>query len=232
MGLSHFAHANTGARVWCWAPGMHSAQLPDSFGMGSGHWLGNYDRYVIYGVAGTLTLGDEISNAAPDQSDSRRRFRSGRREWGNMGGLVTSYSAVKLRVDTEEKGYYPEKIEVHGDRAGESTGPVRYYGDVWEFKRTQWNQASMNIGFHLAAEGENGEPYVNRNPYGYFYVVAECNFAAAEPTGQLMVTNRVLLQGEVTPVGFKITRSGGGKGETPPFSSYDPSTETVMAEAE
>ncbi len=222
------ASANTGANVWCWAPGMQSAQLLNSYGMGTGHWLGHYDNYKIYGVAGVLTLGDQMSNASVDAADPQKRYRSGKKEWGNLGGFVTSYSAVKLRVDTEGRGFYPEKLEVWGDRLGATTGAVRLYGDTWEFQRPKWNQISMSIGFHLAAENENGEKWVNRNPSGYFYVVAECNATSARPTGKLHVTSDVLVRGSVTGVGYEIDRSGGGKGETPPFTGYNPGFETVM----
>ena len=225
--LTVAASADTGARVYCWAPGMRSAQLLDSYGMGTGHWLGNYDNYIIYGVAGSLTLGDQMSNAAPDASDPQKRFRSGKKEWGNMGGLITSYSAVRLRVDTENRGFYPKILELHGDRAGTTTGPVRLYGDTWHMKRAQWNQISVSIGFHLAAEYQNNEPYVNRNPSGFFYVVAERQISSKAPTGALTIANPRVYKGSTTVVGFQINR--GTVGETPPFNGYNSGGETVTA---
>ncbi|MBK1882684.1 hypothetical protein JIN85_09665 [Luteolibacter pohnpeiensis] len=228
--LQASATADTGARVYCWAPGMSSTQLLDSYGMGTGHWLGNYDDYIIYGIAGSLTLGDQMSNAAPDASDPEKRFRSGKAEWGNMGGLITSYSAVRLRVDTESRGFYPELLELHGDRAGVTTGPVRLYGDTWHMQRAQYNQISVSIGFHLAAEYQNNEPYVNRNPNGFFYVVAERQITSTAPTGALTIANPRIYKGTTAVVGYEINR--GSVGETPPFTGYSTSDEavTVMAE--
>lgn len=226
--VAPLASANTGAKVYCWAPGMSSPQLLDSYGMGTGHWLGNYDNYIIYGVAGTLTLGDQMSNAAPDAQDPQKRFRSGKREWGNMGGLINSYSAVRLRVDTENRGFYPKVLEVTGDRAGASSGPVRLYGDTWHMKRAQWNQISVSIGFHLAAEHQNGQPYVNRNPNGFFYVIAERQISSNVPTGQLSIANPNIMRGTSSVVGYKINSSGAAKGETPPFSGYNQSGEVVV----
>ena len=220
--------AGTGALVYCWAPGMNSSQLLDSYGMGSGHWLGNYDNYIIYGVAGSLTLGDQMSNAAPDASDPQKRFRSGRKEWGNMGGLITSYSAVRLRVDTDGRGFYPKILELYGDRAGATTGPVRLYGDTWHLKRAIWNQVSVSIGFHLAAEYQNNQPYVNRNPNGFFYVVAERQITTKLPTGTLTIANPRIYRGTTAVVGYKINR-GGVVGEIPPFTGYGSGLETVMA---
>lgn len=222
------ASANTGAKVYCWAPGMSSPQLLDSYGMGTGHWLGNYDNYIIYGVAGSLALGDQMSNAAPDALDPQKRFRSGKREWGNMGGLINSYSAVRLRVDTEGRGFYPKMLEVYGDRAGVSSGQVRHYGDTWHMKRAQYNQISVSIGFHLAAEYQNNQPYVNRNPNGFFYVIAERQITSSVPTGALTIANPSIFRGTATPVGYSITKGGQAKGETPPFTGYNTAGETVV----
>lgn len=220
--LNSLASANTGANVRCWAPGMTEPITLNSHGQGIGVYCGRPDSYVIYGVAGTLTLGDQCDGAFPDPNDPSRRFRQG---WwiGDLGAYTNITSLVKLQVNWAQ--YYPERLTVTGDRPGVTTGPVRKYGDVWDTSK-MFGYREVTMVFHLA--GSQDSPIPNRNPSGFFYVVGAVNPTATAPTGQLTVSSEAQLRGDVAPVGFTINRGASNKGETPPFTGYDPGGELVL----
>lgn len=215
------SHADTGARVYCWAPHLSSPILLNSHGQGIGSYAGRPYGYKIFGVAGTLALGDQCDGAFPDPADSQKRFRTG---WwiGSLGERTNISSHVKLQVNWKQ--YYPERLEVTGEKPGDSSGPVRKYGEVWE-TTTMFGYPEVTLVFHLAGNGDYAIP--NRNPSGYFYVVAEYLTGPPKLTGKLNIANRSLPRDSVTPVGFTIHRSGGTP-TPPPFADYDPSGEVVF----
>lgn len=216
------ALAGTGARVYCWAPHLGSSSiLLDSHGQGIGSYAGRPYSYKILGVAGTLALGDQCDGAFPDPNDPENKFRQG---WwiGGLGNHVNISSHVKLQVNWAQ--YYPERLEVTGDRPGVSTGPVRIYGETWETQK-MFGYPEVTLVFHLAGSGDYSIP--NRNPNGYFYVVAEYLPTAPEITGKLTVDSNWVLRGNATTVGFEIDRTGGGE-TAPPFSDYDSDGEVVF----
>lgn len=220
--LSGFAAAGTGANVKCWAPGMSSPITLDSHGQGIGVYCGNYAGYTIYGVGGTLTLGDQCDGAFPDPNDSQKKFRQG---WwiGGLGGYTNISSNVELQVNWAQ--YYPKRLEVTGDRPGVTSGPVRLYGDTWETNK-KFGYSSVTVVFHLAGNLDYTIP--NRNPNGFFYVVGETKPTATVPTGTLTVSSSAILRGNIAPVGYNIVRGATTKGETPPFTGYNTGGEVVF----
>lgn len=215
------ANADTGARVYCWAPHLAAPILLDSHGQGIGSYAGRPYSYKIFGVAGSLTLGDQCDGAFPDPADSAKRFRKG---WwiGGLGDRTNIYSSVKLQVNWAQ--YYPKRLEVTGDRPGTTTGPVRIYGETWD-TTTKFGYPEITLVFHLAGSQDSAIP--NRNPNGFFYVVGEYLLAPPTLTGKLTVTSQSVLRGNVTPVGYQINRNGGTPA-TPPFNGYNPSGEVVF----
>ena len=215
------AKAGTGAQVYCWAPHLTSPILLDSHGQGIGSYAGRPYSYKILGVAGSLTLGDQCDGAFPDPADPLKRFRTG---WwiGGLGNRTDISSCVKLQVNWAQ--YYPKRLEVKGDRPGASSGPVRIYGDVWDTTK-MFGYPEVTLVFFLGGSQDYAIP--NRNPSGFFYVVAEYNLTAPQLTGTLSVSNGSILRGNVTPVGYTINRSGGTI-KTPPFTGYDPNGEVVF----
>ncbi len=75
--LAVSAMANTGARVFCWAPHLSAPILLNSHGQGIGSYAGRPHTYRILGVAGSLTLGNQCDGAFPDPNDPQSRFRQG-----------------------------------------------------------------------------------------------------------------------------------------------------------
>lgn len=221
LGLPWLASADTGARVYCWAPHLSSPILLNSHGQGIGSYAGRPYSYKILGVAGQLTLGDQCDGAFADPNDPKRRFRQG---WwiGGLGNRVDISSSVKLQVNWAQ--YYPERLSVTGDRPGATSGPVRIYGETWH-TREMFGYPEVTLVFHLAGSQDYSIP--NRNPNGYFYVVGEYLTSPPEVTGTLNISDSSVLQGSRTSVGFSINRSGGTT-QTPPFTGYDPNGEVVF----
>jgi hypothetical protein len=221
--LPSTASAGTGANVQCWAPGMPSILTLDSYGQGVGVYCGRPYSYKIYGVAGTLALGDQLDGAFPDPADPQKRFRSG---WwiGGLGGYTNSYSSVRMQVNWAQ--YYPRVLEVTGDRVGSKVGPIRLYGETWETTK-KFGYPETTIVFHLAGNGLTSLP-ANRNPNGFFYVVGEYLLAAPETTGTLNISKSMIVKDQAAPVGYTITRGGNTQGQTPPFTNYSPPGEVVF----
>jgi hypothetical protein len=222
--LCTVASAGTGAQVYCWAPGLTSTILLDSYGQGIGAYAGRPYSYNIYGVAGTLTLGNQLPGGVgfADPNDAAHRFRSG--SWlGALGGYITSYSCVKIQVNWAQ--YYPQRLEIRGDRPGITTGKVRKYGTIWNTV-SMFGYPETTIVFFLA--GQQDDPVCNANPNGYFYVVGEYNATAPTVTGSLSVTSGSVLRGGTTPVGFTFNRGGSTTGQTPSLPGYSTAGEVVF----
>jgi len=222
LALAPLSKGGTGANVRCWAPHLGSSTiLLDSHGQGIGSYAGRPYGYKIFGVAGIITLGDQCDGAFPDPNDPQKKFRQG---WwiGGLGSNVNISSHVKLQVNWAQ--FYPKRLSVTGDRPGATSGPVRLYGDTWN-TTTMFGYPEVTLVFHLAGSQDSAIP--NRNPSGFFYVVGEYLTSAPKVTGALTVTSSAVLRGDVTPVTFKINRTG-GTAATPPFTGYDPNGEVVF----
>ena len=213
--------ADTGARVFCWAPHLSAPILLNSHGQGIGSYAGRPFSYKIFGVAGILTLGDRCDGAFPDPNDSQKRFRRG---WwiGGLTGRTNIYSSVKLQVNWQQ--FYPKRLEVTGDRPGSTSGPVRIYGDTWNTTQ-MFGHPEVTLVFHLAGNQDSAIP--NRNPSGFFYVVGEYLTGPPTVTGTLNVTAQSIMRGGVTPVGYTINRTG-GVAQSPPFTGYNQAGEVVF----
>jgi hypothetical protein len=129
---------------------------------------------------------------------------------------------VKLQVNWAQ--YYPERLSVTGDRAGTTVGPIRIYGETWECTK-KFGYPEVTLVFHLAGAGDSAIP--NRNPSGFFYVIAEYLPTAPTLSGSLTVPEHRILRGTSSPIGFKITR-GASQDTTPPFVGYDQSGEVTF----
>lgn len=218
------ATADTGARVYCWAPHLGSSTiLLDSHGQGIGSYAGRPYSYKIMGVAGSLTLGDQCDGAFVSASDPQRRFRKGWWSGETNAPFTDISSSVKLQVNWAQ--YYPKRLQVTGDRAGTTTGPVRLYGDTWN-TTTMFGYPEVTLVFHLA--GSNDFTIPNRNPNGFFYVIAEYLLSPPQLTGSLNVTNQSVLRGNTTQVGYTINRNGAATPTTPPFKGYEQSGEVTF----
>ena len=221
------AHADTGARVYCWAPHLDSPILLDSYGMGVGSYAGRPYNYKILGVAGSLTLGDEVDGgyaaSKPNGSDQSYRFYKSRYWSGATWSPIEVGSSVRLQVNWAQ--YYPEKLEIIGSAPGATTGAVRRLGEVWN-TNTMFGYPEVTLVFHLAGNGVY--PYTNRDVNGFFYVVADYQLSAPAISGELNIANNYILRDSATPVGYTINRSGGSTEQTPPFTGYDQSGEVTF----
>lgn len=219
--------------VWCWAPGMSSPVRMNALNLGLGISLGRPYSYRIYGVAGSLSLGDQVSGAMVDPADAQKRFKQGTLYLPplvNLGPRVNSYSYVKLKVNGSR--FYPSWLEVSGDRPAATIGPMRIMGEKWETKKV-FGTPEARLDFYLAGLGLGSllgfdPPYYNLNPYGYFYVVGEYIALPPQPTGTLTINKNYILKDSVASVGYYLNRGYNVNGETPPFSGYDPSGEVLF----
>jgi len=205
--------ANTGANVQCWAPGMGSTIITmTSYGQLTSVSFGRPFRYEIYGVAGRLTLGNLMHSGG---INSGGRF-SNNPNSSSDNHLVDSTTSVKLLVNSTHT--YPRLIAVTGPRPGFTFGPARLYGGNW-ITNELFGYPDTTIGFKLAGT-ESGD-FVNKNPYGYFYVVGEYHAQPPMPVGWLTVDRSWVLAGLTAPVGYSILRAGSAE-SVPPFTDYDP----------
>lgn len=185
-------HANTGANVQCWAPGMGSQIVTvTSYGQQIDVSFGRPFRYEVYGVAGRLTLGSRMHIGGVD---SNGYFTSNVRN-SDVKNRVDSTSSLRLLVNNEH--VYPRLIGVTGERPGDAFGPARLYGESW-VTQEKTGFPDTTLGFKLAGT-ESGD-YVNRNPYGYFYVIGEYHPVPPNPIGEIGVQHEFVLQGLSTQV--------------------------------
>jgi len=222
------ASLRAGPSVWCWAPGMPSPVRMNALNLGLGISLGAPYSYRIYGVAGSLTLGDLVSGATADPGDAQRRFRQN--FLLSLGGYVNSYSYVKLKVNNTR--FYDQYLQVQGDRPAAMVGPVRYMGASWEIQK-EFGVPDTRLDFYLAGLGLGSllgvdPPYYNLNPSGYFYVVGEYLAVPPTPTGSLTISKNYVLKNTAFPVSYHIDHGYNLNGQTPPFTGYDPSAESVF----
>ena len=216
--------ADTGARVYCWAPHLSAPILLDSYGMGVGSYAGRPYSYKIMGVAGILTLGDETDNGYADTNssgdDNSYRFYESRYYDGAPWNKIEVGTSMRLQVNYQQ--YYPEQLEIIGEHPGDTTGAQRRLGPVWN-TTTMFGYPEVTLVFHLAGNGLY--QYTNRDPNGYFYVIAEYQLTEPEISGELNISQNRVLKDTSTPVGYTINRSGSENESTPPFTGYDQSGE-------
>jgi len=215
-------HANTGANVQCWAPGMGSQIVTiTSYGQTLNVSFGRPFRYEIYGVAGRITLGNRMHTGRVDPNGY---FSSNIRN-SDVKDRVDSTTSLRLLVNNEH--IYPRLISITGATPGVTYGPARLYGESWvTFEKSGFPDTTL--GFRLA--GTEAGDFVNRNPFGYFYVIGEYHPVPPNPTGEIGVLHDFVLQGMSTQVFYKILRVGAAQ-TVPPFADYDPNQEIIDGEA-
>jgi len=195
------ASAGTGAYLECFAPGMKAPTLITGMGESASIDLGAPFRYEIWGVSGSLTLGDTAHGARVKSTDPFKRFQA-----DSNKNNVDSHSWVKLQVNAEQ--FYPNSLFVMGDRAGLSTGDLRMSGEHWVTNQRH-GVSTVNLTFHLAGTTSGlSTPYPNSNPTGYFYVLGEYQATPPPPTGTLSASPKFAQAGETTNLAWTIFRAG------------------------
>jgi len=191
------------AQVECWAPGMDSSITLTENRTSQGVSLGKPYRYDVFGVAGTLSLGNRargavVSNAVFKQSQLL----------GIIGTSPTVESTGYVMLQTGLLKTYPEKLSVRSSQVGATVGPVQQYGQNWTLCDPK-NPADVNLTFHLSGSSLLGllEPaYCNLNPKGHFYVLGEYHKTAPIMTGTLGVSTDLVLAECPITLTYGITR--------------------------
>lgn len=184
------------AQVECWAPGMSSSVVLTS-GLGAGSKsvnLGKPYRYDVFGVGGTLELGDQAKDAVALNGKFRQRVLLG------TGNIVTSTAFVELQ--TGLLNVYPQQLTVKSNTPGASVGPILQYGANWTLSDPK-HPATVNLTFHQSGSslltsllpGLLEPSYSNLNPKGTFYVLGEYHAAPPVMTGALDVAAQSVLNG-------------------------------------
>jgi hypothetical protein len=186
------AASHADAQVECWAPGMSSSVVLNSMNGSRSVSLGKPYRYDVYGVAGSLELGDQARDAIVVSGKFRQKYLIGN------GPIVSSTGAITLQ--TGLLTYYPKQLSVTGNVPATAVGPVLNYGALWTLSDPK-NPANVNLTFHQTGSSLLGallpgllEPaHANLNPRGSFYVLGEYHAAPPVMTGALTVgTDNVL----------------------------------------
>ncbi|RYD21944.1 MAG: hypothetical protein EOP88_09670 [Verrucomicrobiaceae bacterium] len=155
------------AQVECWAPGMASSVLLTSTSGSRSVSLGKPYRYDVFGVAGSLELGDQARDALVVSGKFRQKYLIG------TGSIVSSTGAITLQ--TGLLTYYPKQLSVTGNTPTTAVGPILNYGALWTLSDPK-NPANVNFTFHQTGSSLLGallpgllEPaHANLNPKGSF----------------------------------------------------------------
>lgn len=182
------------AQVECWAPGMTTSVVLNSATGSRSVSLGKPYRYDVYGVAGSLELGDQARDTIVVSGKFRQKQLIG------TGPIVSSTGAVTLQ--TGLLNYYPNQLSVTGTMPATAVGPVLNYGALWTLSDPK-NPANVNLTFHQTGSSLLGallpgllEPsHANLNPKGSFYVLGEYHAAPPVMTGTLAVGADEVLMG-------------------------------------
>jgi hypothetical protein len=158
--------------------------------------LGSPFRYEIWGVSGSLTLGNQATNTKVDGQ--------GRFTMLSSNNKVNSGSWVKLQVNAEQ--FYPQSLYVSGPRSGTTTGNVNLSGAHW-VTNERHGINSVSLVFHLAGPA-SGLGYPNRNPTGSFYVLGEHQAIPPLPTGTSSASPKLVRAGEPADLVWQINRAG------------------------
>ncbi|RYF50490.1 MAG: hypothetical protein EOO38_05540 [Cytophagaceae bacterium] len=156
--------------------------------------MGKPYRYDVYGVAGSLELGDQARDTIVTSGKFRQKYLIG------SGPIVSSTGAITLQ--TGLLNYYPKQLSVTGNSPATAVGPVLNYGALWTLSDPK-NPANVNLTFHQTGSSLLGallpgllEPaYANLNPKGSFYVLGEYHAAPPVMTGTLAVGADSVLMG-------------------------------------
>jgi len=182
------------SQVECWAPGMSSSiTLSETAGSKSVTIPKPY-RYDIFGVAGTLELGNRAVGAIPVGTTFKQKFLIG------TGGTVQSTAYVGLQTGLLSLKTYPERLSISGTQVATSIGPIQQYGQNWTLSDPK-NKVDVTLTFQQSGGSLLGSllpglfdvPYPNQNPKGHFYVMGEYHATAPVMTGTLSVSSDQIL---------------------------------------
>lgn len=179
----------------CFAPGMTTSAKLTAAGGTLSVDLGEPFRYEIWGISGSLILG----NAAVGT-----KLKSGEFTPTANSSKVNSFSWVKLQVNAED---YPANLYISGGEPGISTGPVNLKSDHWVINQRQGIN-KVNLVFHLAGSNNSTTLYPNSNPTGSFVVLGEYQKTPPPPTGTIAASPKMVKVGESTGVTWQINRAG------------------------
>ncbi|MCW1916101.1 hypothetical protein OJ996_21105 [Luteolibacter sp. GHJ8] len=210
------------AQVQCWAPGMTSTVALNAANRSQTVALGQPYRYDVFGVAGSLTLGNSAANAVLVGTQFREKL---------LGliptGAVVS-SSTYVRVQTGLAQFYPEQLQVSGNSPGVRLQPTQRYGANWTLCDPQ-NKVPVNLTFHMAGSdllssilpGLTSPPHYNLNSTGHFYVLGEYHPAPPEMSGELVIASSSAVLGSALEVGYEINREELPQVYRPPFLGLD-----------
>lgn len=164
--------------------------------------LGKPYRYDVFGVAGTLELGNQARDTLVVGGKFKQKYLIG------YGGTVSSTGYVMLQ--TGLLNTYPQQLTVKGDAPAASVGPIVQYGQKWTLSDPK-NPATVNLTFHSSGSSLLGSllpgllevPYANVNPKGTFYVMGEYHATPPVMTGTLNIAADSVLVG--CPVSYSYT---------------------------
>ena len=151
-------------------------------------------RYDVFGVAGTLVLGNKAVGATPVSNVFKQKYLIG------TGGTVTSTAYVGLQTGLLSLKTYPERLSVASSQVGASVGPVMQYGQNWTLSDPK-NKVDVTLTFQQSGGSLLGNllpglfdvSYPNQNPSGHFYVLGEYHATAPTMTGTLSVSSDQIL---------------------------------------
>lgn len=206
------------AQVECWAPGMTSPVTLTETNRARSVSFGRPYRYVVFGVAGRLELGNRASNAVVSNNQFHQKLL------GLIGTGTPVDSTAYVRLQTGLTQLYPEDLSVKGRFPGVAVGPVHQYGPSWTLCDPR-HPADVNLTFHLVGSGLLGgllaPAYYNLNPAGYFYVLGEYHSAPPVMTGEITVPSNSVLHGASVPITYRINREEQRPLYRPPFLGLD-----------
>lgn len=193
------------AQVECWAPGMTTSTVLTSTAGSKSVSLGKPYRYDVFGVAGTLELGNLSRDALAVNGKFKQKYLIG------TGPTVSSTAYVMLQ--TGLLNTYPQQLTIKADSPGASVGPIIQYGANWTLSDPK-NPANVNLTFHSSGSSLLGallpgllEPsYANLNPKGTFYVLGEYHAAPPVMTGTLSINAQSVLTGVPVSYSYAIQK--------------------------
>ena len=220
--LAAFLSPHVHAQVECWAPGMPTSVTLGETSRSTTVSLGRPYRYDVFGVAGSLTLGNRAANALVLNNQFRQRLLG----LIPAGSVVNSTAYVRLQTGLTQ--FYSEQLAVSSAIPGTSIGPRYQYGPNWTLCDPR-NPTNVSLTFHLAGSGLLSSlvpgllspAYYNLNPTGYFYVLGEYHAAPPVMTGELAISGTTALHGSSLEVAYGINREELPPVFRPPFLGLD-----------
>jgi len=209
------------ADIECWAPGMPGTTMITTTARYQSVSIGQPYRYDIFGVGGTLTLGDQANGAQVSGGYFKQKLLG----LIPLGNVVSS--TAFMEVQTGLTNFYPQTLSVSGTTPGVTLPSTQKYGDDWTLTDPK-HQVPVNLTFHTGGStlltallpGLLSPAYYNINPSGYFYVLGEYHAAPPVMTGTLNLPADTIMTGCQTTVNFYIEKNDRPV-YRPPFLAVD-----------